>query len=89
MKIDIPGAGQMHHVGGEPLGRGVGRSATAVAVSQSRRTALTVGRQDAPDVARGQSHQIQWIGMDTIGIDSYPLVAGGPSAVGDLLDQRD
>ena len=89
MKNDIPGAGQVHHVGGEPLGRCVGRSATAVAVSQSRRTALTVGRQDAPDVARGQSHRIQWIGMDTIGIDSYPLVAGGPSAVGDLLDQRD
>ena len=54
----VPGAGQVHHVGGEPLGRGVGRSATAVAVSQSRRAALTVGRQDPPGVARGHSHQL-------------------------------
>ena len=38
--------------------RGVCRWAATVAMAQSFRPALTIGRQDAPGVSRGHSHQL-------------------------------
>ena len=46
----VPSASQVRHVGDQRLGRGVSRSATAVAVGQSRHAAFTVGRQNAAGV---------------------------------------
>ena len=54
----VPGAGQMHHVGNDRFRGGVCRWAATVAMGQSLRPALTIGRQDAPGVSRGHSHQL-------------------------------
>ena len=54
----VPRTSQVRHVGDWRLGRGVDRSATAVAMCQSRRTVFTVGRQNASGVAGSYSHQL-------------------------------
>ena len=52
----VSGAGQVNHSASGRLGNSVGRPAAPVAMSEGSRTALLIGCQDPPDVARA-THQ--------------------------------
>ena len=53
----VPGASQVDHIGQHGIGCGVGRSTAAVTMGEGSRASLLIGRQDAPGVARADSHQ--------------------------------